>query len=60
MMNYLDDLKANFRSWEYDCDNINDANNLWAVLMQRHPNVDPKMLQSAAYHWVGYPLESES
>lgn len=49
-----DDLKANFRSWEYDHDNAEDANGLFNILVQRHPNEDEKKLKDLAFHWVGF------
>lgn len=57
-MNYYDDLKSNFRSWEQDCDNINDAETLFATLQSRHRDVSETELREAAYDWVGYnPME---
>jgi hypothetical protein len=51
----LDDLKANFRSWESE-DNANEesANELLNTLISRHPDYDIDKLTELAYHWVGY------
>lgn len=53
----LDDLKANFRSWEQDHDNKEDAEGLYNILKERHPEEDDTYLKSQAYHWVGYEEE---
>ena len=49
----LDDLKANFRSWEQDHDTVEDAEGLYNILKERHPEEDDAYLKSQAYHWVG-------
>lgn len=51
---FLDDLKANFRSWEIDHNNQEDAELLYSILCERHPNENHKSLKEWAYHWVGY------
>jgi len=53
-MYFLDDLKANFRSWEIDHDNEESANELYGILCSRHPNENPAVLKEWAYDWVGY------
>lgn len=50
----IDDLKANFRSWEYDHDNYDDAIELFNILVARHPNEDKNKLKEFAFNWVGY------
>ena len=56
----LDDLKANFRSWEQDCDNEEVANSLYHILASRHPGEDEEELKSLAYDWVGYEDEDDN
>lgn len=53
-VNVSDDLKSNFRSWEYDHDNEKDAEGLFAILKDRHPNESDEKLKQMAYNWVGY------
>jgi len=54
-----DDLKANFRSWEKDCDNKEDATTLTYELMSRH-RISFKEAYGWACHWVGYePTEED-
>jgi len=48
-----DDLKANFRSWEQDCDNEEDAMLLTSIMIQRHPGIDPEVTRQLCYDWVG-------
>jgi hypothetical protein len=48
-----DDLKANFRSWEIDCDNEESAEELAGILSDRHPDYDFEDLRKMAYDWVG-------
>jgi len=55
---FTDDLKANFRSWEMDHDNEEDANELFGILVGRHPNQHPELLRERAYEWVGYEQEN--
>lgn len=56
----MDDLKSNFRSWEIDHDNEDDANGLFVTLMTRHPDVEAEKVREIAYQWVGYePKEEE-
>lgn len=50
----LDDLKANFRSWEIDNDNEDDANGLVLILMLRHPYLPQDVIEYWAYEWTGY------
>jgi hypothetical protein len=54
-----DDLRANFRSWEIDCDNAEDAMTLAVTLAQRHPNVSYSECERIAQEWVGYEPEIE-
>ena len=49
-----DDLKSNFRSWERDSDNEEDAERLTHILIDRYPEVDPEAIRQTAYDWVGY------
>lgn len=46
-----DDLKSNFRSWEYDHEE--DGEKLFNILCSRHPKYDTKKLKQMAYDWVG-------
>lgn len=55
----IDDLKANFRSWEYDHDNEEDANELFNILVDRHPYEDEEKLKDLAFGWVGYEEDNE-
>jgi hypothetical protein len=55
----LDDLKSNFRSWEYDHDNAEDANGLFNILVERHPDEDEDELKDLAFSWVGYEESEE-
>ena len=54
LVDVSDDLKSNFRSYEYDHDNEEDANGLWNILIERHPDEDPEKLKEFAYNWTGY------
>ncbi len=58
IMNYeiRDDLCANFRSWEYDCDNFKDTNTLAHELMDRH-SISFDEAFDIAKHWTGYDEE---
>lgn len=56
-MDIIDDLKSNFRSWETDHDNEEDANGLFGILIGRHPRLNSDKVKSIAYHWVGYEPE---
>lgn len=56
---FLDDLKTNFRSWEQDHDNQKDAEELFNIMSQRHPEVDPMSLKEWCYRWVGYEEPKE-
>lgn len=49
----LDDLKANFRSWELDHNTEEDAEELSRILQERHPEVDGMKLRELAYDWCG-------
>lgn len=49
-----DDLKSNFRSWESDHDNYEDAEGLFNILTDRHSDVPVDKVRELAYHWVGY------
>lgn len=53
-MNFLDDLKSNFRSWEHGCDNEEDADSLYGLMVSRHPEEDPQVIKEWCYEWVGY------
>ena len=57
-----DDLRANFRSWEMDHDNEEDAMSLFNILLGRHPNYSINALKKLAYDWVGceYSKNDES
>lgn len=50
---YTDDLKANFRSWELGESTEEKANELFHILLGRHPDEDPDKLNAAARDWVG-------
>lgn len=52
----MDDLKANFRSWEMDPE-PGDAEKLYNILLDRHPEEDKKYLKKLAYNWVDEPLD---
>jgi len=54
-----DDLKSNFRSWESDHDNEDDANGLFSILMTRHPKENEAKLRKLAFDWVGYEEVTE-
>jgi hypothetical protein len=58
--NPSDDLRANFRSWEIDCDNEESAEELAFILQDRHPDYDVEDLRKMAYDWVGCEFVSES
>lgn len=49
----LDDLKSNFRSWEYDHNTIEDVEKLTSQLKDRHPEVDDSKLRQMAMDWCG-------
>jgi hypothetical protein len=55
----MDDLKSNFRSWEMDSDNEQDAENLYNILMTRHSDLKPDEVREIAYDWVGYEPKNE-
>lgn len=55
----LDDLKANFRSWEQDCDNKRDTDSLINALLVRHSNVPYKTIAEWAHEWTGYEPDQE-
>lgn len=48
-----DDLKSNFRSWEYDNDNERAAEKLTNILQRRHPDIPESTVRDMAYDWVG-------
>jgi len=52
----LDDLKTNFRKWEFDSDNQKDTNRLATILMSRH-GVSFDEAYKYAKHWTGYDYE---
>lgn len=60
MTELYDDLKSNFRSWETACDNQEDADDLTAILMSRHPDEDYITVKDAAYEWVGFEENFDS
>lgn len=49
-----DDLRANFRSWEHDCNDLESALQLAATLHSRHPDVELLECERLAKEWVGY------
>lgn len=49
----LDDLRANFRKWEHDSDNLQDTETLTNILKNRH-NVSFNEAYEYAKHWTGY------
>jgi hypothetical protein len=55
-----DDLKSNFRSWEQDCDNEEDAEKLFNIIVDRHPDVAEDIIRQMVNHWVGYEPVQES
>ena len=57
-MEFLDDLKSNFRSWEQNCDNLEDAEQLTSIMINRHPEEDPNKIKDWCWDWVGYEEES--
>jgi len=50
----MDDLKSNFRSWEYDHDNYEDTNKLSRMLAHRHPDMNMDEIWNIACDWTGY------
>lgn len=52
----LDDLKTNFRKWEFDSDNQFDTNRLAVILIDRH-GVSFDEAYKYAKHWTGYDYE---
>jgi len=58
-MEFVDDLKTNFRSWERGCDNEEDAESLFQVMSLRHPDADPEILRDWCYEWVGYDPDED-
>ena len=58
-LDIYDDLRANFRSWETDCDNAEDAMNLACQLYERHPEISMKECERIANDWVEYEPEDE-
>jgi hypothetical protein len=56
----LDDLKANFRSWETDCDNAECFEKLTKIISERHPNIEPDTIAEVCANWIGYSLTNES
>lgn len=53
-----DDLKANFRSWENDCEG--DAEKLANILLSRHSSFSYAEMLKLAMEWVGAPEEPET
>lgn len=54
----LDDLKANFRTWEQDCDNLECFDKLTAIMSDRHPNIEPDTIAEICADWIGYSLNT--
>ncbi len=58
----MDDLKANFRSWE-EQENIenseDEAEELTRILQNRHPDYDDDELRKMAYEWCGVNINEE-
>ena len=52
-MDFLDDLKTNFRSWEQDCNTVEDAEHLTELMLARHPKEDAKVVRQWCFQWVG-------
>ena len=55
-----DDLKSNFRSWEYDCDNEADTSKLINNLHERHPDIPIDIITELAGDWTGYSGENNN
>lgn len=55
----LDDLKANFRSWEQDCNNQECFDKLTALMSERHPNLEPDTIAETCANWIGFSLNGE-
>ncbi len=49
-----DELKSNFRSWEYDCDTERMTIKLATILKQRHPAATYELCYEFAKDWTGY------
>jgi len=49
-----DDLKSNFRSWEYDHDNYEDTDKLSRMLAHRHPDMNMDEIWNIACDWTGF------
>lgn len=57
-MNELSDyLKANCRSWEYDCDNEQDTLALASHLSQSFPEIPYHEIYETSKNWTGYEPE---
>lgn len=54
-----DDLKANFRSWEADHDNQEDADSLFFEMSARHPHCKSAWLRELCDNWVGYDRDAQ-
>jgi len=52
-MSMIDDLKANFRSWEIDHETMEDAEELTMIMIDRHPSEDMEEIRKTCYAWVG-------
>ena len=59
MEEFFDDLKSNFRPWEQDCDNIEDAKQLTSIMINRHPEEDPNIIKDWCWYWVGASMDEE-
>ena len=59
LVNLSDDLKSNFRSWEIDCDNEEDAYALVSIISRRHPKVPYEKVVEECFYWVEYDGEED-
>lgn len=54
-----DYLKSNCRSWEIDCDNLEDTQTLANHLQAVFPDITPEKAFQEAQDWTGYEPEEE-
>ena len=54
----MDDLRANFRSWEEEDNTQRDAEELTQILQRRHQDFDLEYLRKLAYEWCGVDIEN--
>jgi len=52
-LNFLDDLKSNFRSYEENDNTEEDAEDLVSTMIDRHPDEDEDKIRKWVYHWCG-------